>query len=225
MKYLLFVVVFIGTYCIHSNVQDSTLKTLGEESQDINRERNLSVLNYSQNDSSKSKWTHFFIAYDLGEAVFNKFQSLGSEIGVQFKNNHLLRLSHTNLNLSEEHLSSDFAKAVDGKNVKGRQFGFELFYDFPVLVKGLYVATSIGYYSNEYIHTTLNEKLKKSSFSTGAAISFTQIDLFKVKGLYYRVSVPFRFNLNPIKETTLGDATIKSNLFDNNIWFFVGFQF
>ncbi len=224
MKYKLLIIAFTGIYSIQSKAQDLVLHSMGKESPFINKNY-PSVLNYTQKDSSKSKNTKFFIAYDFGEATFNKFQSLGSEIGIQFKNNHLLRLSHTNLNLTEEHLSSNFAKAVDGENVKGKQFGFELFYDFPVFIKGLYIAPSIGYYDNKYTHTILNEKLKKSSFTTGASISFTETNLFKVKGLYYRFSIPFRFNLDPIKETKLGDATIKNNLFDNNIWFFVGFQF
>lgn len=224
MKYKLLVIAFAGIYAIRSNAQNLALNSTITESLFINKDYS-SVPIYSQKDSVKSKNTKFFIAYDLGEAAFNQFKSLGGEVGVRFKNNHLLRLSHTNLHLTEKHLSSSFASAVDGKNVEGKQFGFELFYDFPVFVKGLYIAPSVGYYNNEYTHTILNEKLEKSSLTIGTAISFTEMDLFKLKGLYYRFSVPFRFNLNPIEETKLGDTTIKSNLFDNNIWFFIGFQF
>lgn len=224
MKYKLLVIAFAGIYAIRSNAQNLALNSTITESLFINKDYS-SVPIYSQKDSVKIKNTKFFIAYDLGEAAFNQFKSLGGEAGVRFKNNHLLRLSHTNLHLTEKHLSSSFASAVDGKNVEGKQFGFELFYDFPVFVKGLYIAPSVGYYNNEYTHTILNEKLEKSSLTIGTAISFTEMDLFKLKGLYYRFSVPFRFNLNPIEETKLGDTTIKSNLFDNNIWFFIGFQF
>ncbi|MFN3917793.1 MAG: hypothetical protein ACK4K0_08615 [Flavobacteriales bacterium] len=224
MKYKLLVIAFVGIYAIRANAQNLAFNSTSTESLFSKKDYSL-VLNYTQRDSVKSKSLKFFIAYDFGEAAFNQFKSLGGEVGVRFKNNHLLRLTHTNLHLTEKHLSSNFAKAVDGKNVKGKQFGFELFYDFPVFVKGLYIAPSVGYYDNEYTHTTLNEKLEKSSFTAGTAISFTEMDLFKVKGLYYRVSVPFRFNFDPIKETKLGDTTIKSNLFENNIWLFVGFQF
>jgi hypothetical protein len=212
MKYKLFIIAFVGIYAIRANAQNFALNSTSKESLFIDKDYS-SVFNYTQRDSAKSKSTKIFIAYDFGEAAFNQFKSLGGEVGVQFKNNHLLRLTHTNLHLTEKHLSSSFATAVEGKNVKGKQFGFELFYDFPIFVKGLYIAPSIGYYDNTYTHTILNEKLEKSSFTAGAAISFTEKDLFKVKGLYYRVSVPFRFNLDPIKETKLGDATI------------VGFQF
>lgn len=224
MKYKLLVITFVGIYAIRANTQNLALTSTSTESLFINNEHS-SLANNTQKDSVKTCSTNFFIAYDFGEAVFNQFKSLGGEVGVRFNNNHLLRLTHTNLHLTEKHLSSNFSTAVDGKNVKGKQFGFELFYDFPVFVKGLYIAPSVGYYNNEYTHTILNEKLEKSSFTAGTAISFTEKDLFKIKGLYYRVSVPVRFNFDPIKETKLGDATIKSNLFDNNIWFFVGFQF
>ncbi|UPQ78755.1 hypothetical protein M0M57_14175 [Flavobacterium azooxidireducens] len=224
MKYKLLVITFVGIYAIRANAQNLALNLTSTESLFFNKDYS-SVVNYTQRDSVKSKSTKFFIAYDFGEAAFNQFKSLGGEVGVRFINNHLLRLTHTNLHLTEKHLSSSFAKAVDGKNVKGKQFGFELFYDFQVFVKGLYIAPSVGYYENEYTHTILNEKLEKSSFTAGTAISFTEKDLFNVQGLYYRVSVPFRLNFDPIKETKLGDTTIKNNLFDNNIWLFVGFQF
>ena len=224
MKYKLLLIAFIGLYSIQSNAQDLALRSTASERLLASKDYS-SKFNDSEKDSTQLERTKFFIAYDFGEAAFNRFKSLGSEIGVRFKNDHLLRLAYTNLHLSEEHLSSDFAKAVDGENVKGKQVGFELFYDFPVFVKGLYIAPSVGYYDNEYTHTILNEKFEKSSFTTGAAVSFTETDLFKVRGLYYRLSVPFRFNLDPIEETKLGDTTIKRNLLDNNIWFFVGFQF
>lgn len=224
MKYKLLIIAFVGIYSIRLNAQDLALYAAGNESLFINKDY-PSELNDAPKDSAKSKSFTFFIAYDFGEAAFNQFKSLGNEVGLRLKNDHLLRLTHTNLYLSEQHLSSGFARAVDGENVKGKQLGFELFYDFPVFVKGLYLAPSVGYYDNEYTHTTLNDKLEKSSFTMGAAISFNEADLFKVKGLYYRVSIPFRFNLDPIKETKLGDTTIKNNLFDNSIWFFVGFQF
>ncbi|WP_281612686.1 hypothetical protein [Flammeovirga sp. SubArs3] len=221
MKYKLLLLTFIGFYSILSNAQGLAL------SSEVSRNTNFysSEKNSSRKDSIQSKTTKFFIAYDLGEAIFNQFKSLGGEVGVGFKNDHLFRMSFTHLFLTEEHLSSDFVKAVDGENVEGKQFGFELFYDFPVFFKGLYIAPSVGYYDHEYRHTISNEKVQQSSFTVGGAISFVETDILKVKGLYYRVSLPLRYTLDPIEETQLGDATIKSNQFDNNIWFFVGFQF
>jgi len=178
-----------------------------------------------QQDSTQTKTTRFFVAYDFGEAAFNQFKSLGSEIGLKFKNDHFIRIAYTNLHLSEKHLSSDFVKAVDGENVTGKQTGLEVFYDFPIITKGLYISPSVGYYSHEYQHTILDKHLKNSSFTFGASISYTESDLFSVKGLYYRFSIPLRFNFDPIKETKLGDTIINSNLFENNIWLFLGYQF
>ncbi|NME71072.1 hypothetical protein [Flammeovirga aprica] len=224
MKHKLLLITFIIFYSIGSNAQDLALHHKVSEKR-RNATDYSSEMNSSYKDSIQSKTTNFFIAYDLGEAVFNQFKSLGGEAGIRFKNDHLLRLAFTYLYLSEKHLSSDFAKAVDGKNVKGKQVGFEFFYDFPVFTKGLYIAPSFGYYDHEYTHTVSNEKLQKSSFTVGSAISFVETDVLKIKGLYYRVSLPLRFTLDPIQDTQLGDTTVKNNRFDNSIWFFVGFQF
>ncbi|GAA0877163.1 hypothetical protein GCM10009119_01310 [Algoriphagus jejuensis] len=221
MKHKLLLIAFIGIYSFRLNAKDLAFRSSASEGQFFFQNYSSS----SSTDSTQNKKTKYFIAYDFGEAMFNQFKSLGFEVGVRFKNDHLLRLSYTNLYLSEKHLSTDFAKAVDGENVTGKQVGVELFYDFPVITKGLYIAPSVGYYDNEYTHTILNEKLEKSSFTIGTAISFTETEFFKVKGLYYRLSVPLRFNLDPIIETKLGDTTVNSNLIDNSIWFFVGFQF
>lgn len=214
MKYKFIITILIGFCLVNSYAQDFT--------ENINTPETRFV---PKNDSVAKNKTHFFIGYDFGEAIFNQFRSLGSEMGIRRSNDHLVRLAYTHLWLTEEHLSSDFAQAVDGENVEGKQMGLELFYDFSILVKGLYLAPSVGYYGNEYTHTVTKEMFQKSSFTLGAAISFTEVNIFKLNGLYYRLSIPLRYTLNPIEETTLGDATIKSNQFDNSIWFFVGYQF
>lgn len=166
-----------------------------------------------------------FAAYELGEAAFNKFQSFSGEIGIRFPNNHQLRMTHMNVGLTEQHLSSGFAGAVDGDDVEGDFFGFELFYDFPIRWKGLYIAPSVGYYRNKYRHKSLPESLSNRSATLGLGISYQEIDIFKVKGLYYRFSIPMRTHLNPIKETSLGSTLVKNNSFDNNIWVFIGYEF
>ncbi|ANQ51833.1 hypothetical protein MY04_4498 [Flammeovirga sp. MY04] len=221
MKHKLLLIAFLSFYTIGINAQD-----VAEQSRtQLFTKDDSSELGHLKKDSTNTKRPKLFIAYDFGEAVFNQFRSLGGEVGVRCKNEHLLRLAYTHLYLTEKHLSSDFAKAVDGENVKGKQVGFELFYDFPVLIKSLYIAPSVGYYDHEYTHTISDEQLKQSSLTVGTAISFTETDVLKIKGLYYRVSIPIRFHFNPIEESQLGDATIKSNQFDNSIWFFIGFEF
>ena len=191
----------------------------------------MEILDFNEEDSEpyflrdSSTQNKILIAYEIGEAIFNRFQSLSGEIGVRFKNQQILRLAYVNLNLTEQHLSSDFARAVNGENVKGKQLGYELFYDFPVFFKDLYVSPSIGYYHNEYEHTILKESLENSSLSIGTAISYRETNIFNTKGLYYAVSIPMRINLNPIEETNLGTATISNSTFDNNIWLFIGYQF
>ncbi|MDY7395291.1 hypothetical protein UMM65_08560 [Aureibaculum sp. 2210JD6-5] len=186
-----------------------------------------SMIGLAQKESIKEeKKTRFFIAYEIGEAVFNKFQSHSGEIGLRFRNNHLLRLVHMNVNLSEQHLSSSFAKAVDGPNVKGKFFGFEAFYDFTVFRDKLYVGPSVGYYKSEYNHTILDEELKNDFSPTiGVGISYRETNLFGVKGLFTTFSIPLRIDLKPTKKTKLGETTIVGGVFDQNIWFFIGFEF
>lgn len=188
---------------------------------------------YSQATSStKDERVHFFVAYELGEMAFNKFQTFAGEAGMKFKNRHTLRLVHMNVKLTENHLSSSFAAAVDGENVKGLFYGNELFYDIPAFQKlqgsffqNLYVGPSVGYYKNEYEHTILDESIENKSATVGLGISYRETNIFGVKGLYYTFSIPMRFSLNPMEKTQLGDTTIKGGSFENNIWFFIGFQF
>jgi len=181
---------------------------------------------FAQKDQAENlNRKRFFLAYEFGEAAFNSFQSLSGEIGIRFPNNHMFRIVHMNVNLTEGHLSSSFAGAVDGDNVKGVFLGFEAFYDFPILVEGLYLGPSIGYYNNEYQHTLFDEVEMNESATLGVGISFREKDIFGVNGLYYMVSIPIRIALDPSDETMLGSSIIKSNQFDNNIWLFVGFEF
>ncbi len=184
------------------------------------------VVGFSQQELEKeSDRVQAFIGVELGEAVFNKFQSYSGEIGLKWSNQHLLRLVHMNVNLTEQHLSSSFAGAVDGPDVEGSFFGFEGFYDIPIFLKGLYVAPSIGYFKNEYSHTVLDEDVLNKAPTVGIGISYRESNIFKLKGLYSTISIPMRLSLNPIEETSLGVSVIKDSSFENNIWFFVGYEF
>ncbi|MFC5045276.1 hypothetical protein ACFSTE_17195 [Aquimarina hainanensis] len=178
-----------------------------------------------QNTSVKKTKIKPFAALELGQAVFNDFKSYSGEIGVKFPNSHMMRVLYMNTTMSEAHLSSDFVIVVDGDHVQGKQVGFETFYDIPVYKKMLYVSPSFGWYTNEYEHTILAERFQKKSATVGVAISYREEDVFGLKGLYYTVSFPMRTPFEPIKKTTLGDTVIKNNTFDNNLFFFVGFQF
>ena len=67
------------------------------------------------------------MAIELGKGAFNKFQSYSGEIDIQLSDDHLLRLVHMIVYLTEQHLSSSFAGAVDDPDVEGKFFGFEVF--------------------------------------------------------------------------------------------------
>jgi hypothetical protein len=187
------------------------------------------IIAYSQRDvksisDSSNRCTKYFVAYDLGEMAFNKFQNFGGETGVQFKNKQILRFVYMNVKLTEEHLSSDFAKDVDGDHIRGLMKGYELFYDLPVIDK-FNLGLSAGYYNDFYQHTISKESIENHSTTLGFAPGYRETDLLGVKGLYFNFVVPFRFYFNPLEKTKLGASTINRHFFTNNIWFFVGYQF
>ena len=171
-----------------------------------------------------------YIGYDLGEMAFNRFQNFSGEIGVKFKNEHTIRFVYQNVKLTEEHLSSDFANAVDGENVSGLWNGYELLYDIPIypFKSGnslVYGGLSVGYHENLYQHTILNESVEHKTGTVGFDIGFRETNIFKVKGLYINLQIPFRYNFNRLEETKLGETTVNESVFGQTISFFVGYEF
>ncbi len=183
------------------------------------------MVNGQNTENTKTKdRPEYFVAYEFGEMAFNGFQNFAGEIGTRFSNGHMLRLAHMNVKLSEKHLSSDFANVVDGPNVEGLFKGLELFYDIPVY-KNLHLGGSIGYYNDFYQHTFTNEKIDHKTGTVGFELNYRETDLFKLKGLYFNLAFPFRFYFDPLEETSLSNSTVNRHFFENNIWFFVGYQF
>ena len=185
-------------------------------------------------DTLKNERIRPFIAYDFGQAMFNRFQSLSGEIGLRLKNRHLVRLTHMNLNYTEEHLSSKkaipFINPFEGENIKGRIFGFELMYSIPTLKWNenksiIYLSPSLGHYKKKYWHTILDERFENSTFLVGLEISYRETNVFGVKGLYYALTIPLRFNFTPHGTIFLGDAKILGDRVDSNTMFFVGIEF
>lgn len=178
---------------------------------------------FGQTEKNPSQ-TQFFVGYELGEMAFNKFQFFAGEAGLLFKTQHMLRFVHMNVKIAEKHLSSDFANVVDGENVKGLFKGYELFYDIRIY-KSFYAGASAGYYNNFYRHTKLNESVDHFSSTLGFELTYRETNIFKVEGLYFNLALPFRFYLNPLEKTELGNSTVNRHFLENNIWIFIGYQF
>lgn len=174
--------------------------------------------------------TSFYIGYDFGEMAFNRFQNFAGEIGLRFKNDHTLRFVYLNVKLTEQHLSSNFANAVDGKNITGLWNGYELLYDLPIyrFKNGrtlIYGGLSAGYHNNTYQHTILDESLEHKSGTVGFDVGFRETNVFKIKGLYINFQIPFRYNFKTLEETQLGNSTINKSVLSQTISFFVGYEF
>ena len=178
----------------------------------------------TQSKEQKTNPFKIFIAYDLGEMAFNNFQNFSGELGVKFSNQHMLRFVYSNVKLTEGHLSSDFAQAVDGDNVEGLYKSYELLYDIPIY-KVFYMGGVGGYVNDNYNHTFLDESVSNNSITFGLSLSLRETNIFKVKGLYYNLCVPIRYYLNPLEETRLGDSIVNEHLIENSIWFFIGYEF
>ncbi len=172
----------------------------------------------------KEEKTNYFLAYEFGEMAFNRFRNFAGEAGVKFKNSHMLRLVYMDVKLTEKHLSSGFANVVSGKNVEGHFKGYELFYDVPVF-KGVHTGGSAGYYNDFYRHTLSGRPVNHTTPTLGFEVNYRETDLFKLKGVYFNLAVPFRFYLRPLEKTDLGGSTINRHFFENNIWMFIGYEF
>jgi len=181
----------------------------------------------SQNNDPKS---NFYLGYDLGEMAFNKFQNFAGEVGFNLKNQHAIRFVYLNIKLTEDHLSSDFARAVDGDNVTGHWVGYELFYDVPLyrFKNGdtyIYGGLSAGYHKNSYEHTVLAESFDHQTGTVGLGVGFRDTNVFGIKGLYMNFQIPVRYNFNKLEETKLGNSTVNKVVVDQTISFFVGYEF
>ena len=185
-------------------------------------------------DEVKKERIKPFIAYDFGQAMFNKFQSLSGEIGLKLPNHHLIRLTHMNVEFTEKHLSSKkaipFIAPYEGDKFEGSIFGFEAMYSIPTLKwkknrNIVYLSPSVGHYTKKYWHTELDEKSENGSFLVGLEISYREINVLRIKGLYYTLTMPLRFNLSPHGTVFLGDAKILGDRIDSNTMFYIGLEF
>jgi hypothetical protein len=175
-------------------------------------------------DTLSKKRIRFFAGYELGEMVFNRFRFFAGEAGVCFSNKHLLRLTCMNVMLTEKHLASGFANVVSGRNVEGRFIGYEVFYDVPVY-KGLYAGVGAGYYNDYYRHIQTGQSVQNKSATAGFELCYRETELFKTKGAYFNLAIPFRFYFNPLEPVNLNGTKVNRHFFENNIWFFVGYEF
>jgi hypothetical protein len=163
----------------------------------------------------------YFAGYDFGEMAFNDFKNFSGEFGYKRENRHMVKLIRMNVVATEAHLSSDFARAVDGDNVAGKIDGYEIFYTLPFNNKW-YWGASVGSYKEAFKHTILSEAVSSDSWTLGVSLGYREDNFLGFKRIYYDVSIPVRYSFNGFKETKLGDATVRSNKISNNIWFNIG---
>ena len=129
-----------------------------------------------------------------------------------------------NVALSERHLSSDEASAVEGDNIEGLWRGADIYYDYPI-TKNIFMSPSVGYHDSEYMHTILNTSVRHSSPSVGFALSYLGNDVLGLDTLYWRFSLTFNYQLKDQEEAILGDSIVKGDSFGFTPAIFIGYEF
>lgn len=166
-----------------------------------------------------------FVALELFELGMNDFENFAGEIGHRFNDKYQARLTIMDVQLTERHLRSVEAAAIDGKNVEGVFRGYELNLD-RYFTKSWYVSLNAGHYTDIYQHQILNDQsLKNETFTIGTGVGYLKQNPFGIKNAYINLNVPLRYYFDSIDETMLGDTTVREHLIVNNLWFFLGIHF
>ena len=165
-----------------------------------------------------------FVGYELGEMALNKFRHFAGEVGYQFDNNHALRIGLLNVALSERHLSSGEASAVEGDDVEGLWRGIDLYYDYPI-TDTIFVSPSVGYHDIIYTHRVLGSSVGSASGTAGIALSFTGDIVPGITALYWRFSLTFNYSFEEQEEAILGETLVSDGAFDFVPFIFVGYTF
>jgi len=181
----------------------------------------LVVALFVSNHSYASGW---FVGYEFGEMAFNDFKNIAGEVGYTFENKQSLRLSYLNILLSERHLSSSEASAVDGDNVEGLWRGADIYYDFPIK-NNYFVSPYVGYYDMKFSHTVLAESVRYKTASAGFAVSYFGDSILGVDELYWRFSLTFGYFFNELDKTTLGETVVNGGSVNFIPQIFVGYDF
>ena len=163
------------------------------------------------------------IGYEFGRMAFNEFRHFAGEIGYRSDNRHALRIAFFNVALSERHLSSSEASAVEGDDVEGLWRGVDLFYDYPAS-KNVFISPSVGYHDNKYTHTILGESVRHASPSVGLAFTYLGDEVFGMEQLYWRFSLSFGYNLEEQGESRLGDSIVRGDTFGITPAIYVGYE-
>lgn len=166
-----------------------------------------------------------FVGYETLEMSMNRFKHFAGEIGYRFGATHQLRLSIMEVDLTERHLASKWeSAAVEGRGVKGYFRGYELHAD-RFFRGNWYLSANVGYYADTYEHVTLPERVHSRTMTIGTGIGYSRANLFGVPHLTLNFSNPVRFYFNGIKQTTLGEATVRRHKIVPNTWLFLGYRF
>jgi Protein of unknown function, DUF481 len=169
---------------------------------------------------------HFFAGYEILEMSMNNFKNFAGEIGYRFDSNNEVRLVIMDVNLTERHLSNKYqAHATDNKgNVKGFFKRYEVNYD-RFFSQHWYYMANVGWSHDHYQHVLLDENVDNKTTTIGSGIGYKYTNPLGINHLYVNLSYPVRYFFHPIRETKLGDTTVRKHIIVDNLWLFIGYEF
>jgi hypothetical protein len=154
--------------------------------------------------------------------AMNGFRNFAGEVGYRFDDRHRVSLSIMEVRLTERHLRSGWeSAAVDGAGVSGYFRNYEL-HATRRLWRGAYLSLAAGYAHDRYVHGESGDEISNHTATAGLGLGWRWDDPFSIPHSYVDLSIPARYYVDPIEETQLGDATVRSHTLVNNIWLFVG---
>lgn len=166
-----------------------------------------------------------FVAFELFELSMNDFKNFAGEFGHKFSEKYQARLTVMDIKLTERHLRSAEAAAIDGPNVEGIFRGYEINFD-RYFTKSWYLSLNAGHYTDIYQHQNLeDQKLKNETFTIGTGVGYLKQNPLGIQNTYVNFNLPLRYYFNSIDETMLGDTRVRKHLIVNNLWLFLGMHF
>ena len=175
---------------------------------------------------AQEKFSGIFVGYELMEMSQNEYKNFAGEIGVRTSKDHQFRLAYMDVVLTERHLANkNESTAVEGGNVEGTFRLYELNFDSYFGSSSWYWSLSAGKEHTMYRHMILGTKAELNSYTIGSGFGYYTSRFLWIDGLMFNFSYPVRYFFSPLRETTLGNTTVRDHIIVNNIWIFIGVHF
>lgn len=164
-----------------------------------------------------------FVGYEMLEMIGADYKNFAGEVGYRWGDGEL-RFVGLDVQLNEDHLTSDYAKIVEGSGVEGELKGYELYSNW-YFSGNWYYMFNIGYIKLNFHDKISGEWYRNDSLMAGSGIGYNWRQPFGIPGLYINPHFPFRFLFDPIEQKQFTKAKVMDLGLAFNVWLFVGMEF